>query len=378
MQKTPLNAVHRELGAVLVDFHGWEMPVRYDSIPKEHEQVRQHAGLFDLCHMGRLELRGPGATAWLQRVLTGDVATLKPSRARYSLILNDEGRIIDDVIVYRLPESLLLVVNASNRATVVDWLTRHRNDLDAELVDRTGEWAMIALQGSESASLLPEVMGELERPWDSIKYYSIAAGKFRGRTAWVARTGYTGEDGFEVYLDAADAADLWREILERGGKRVRSIGLGARDTLRLEAGMPLYGNDIDTTTDPYEAGLGFAVKTEKQPPFIGRDALLTRSQCGLKRRLCGFRMQSRRVARHGMEIFHKDRRVGVITSGAPSPTLGFPIAMGYLASEIGGDDSSGEAPPSQPANDLFVDIRGRREALQLHSLPFYSRLRKKS
>ena len=314
--------------------------------------------------MGRLELRGPGATAWLQRVLTGDVATLKPSRARYSLILNDEGRIIDDVIVYRLPESLLLVVNASNRATVVDWLTRHRNDLDAELVDRTGEWAMIALQGSESASLLPEVMGELERPWDSIKYYSIAAGKFRGRTAWVARTGYTGEDGFEVYLDAADAADLWREILERGGKRVRSIGLGARDTLRLEAGMPLYGHELNEEITPFQAGLGFAVNLAERE-FVGHQKLRTIRETAEHQRRVGLSLTGRRVPRENYPVLSSGKQVGHVTSGTFSPTLNKPIAMAYI-----------NAANAESDHGLEIDIRGKPTPATLVPLPFYSRNRK--
>ncbi len=375
MNQTPLHGEHLESGAVLTDFHGWKMPIRYRSIPEEHLQVRRSGGLFDLCHMGRLEIRGPESTAWLQRVLTNDVEAIPMGRARYTLILNEDGTIIDDALIYRLPELTLLVVNASNRPAVVTWLEEHRRGLDAQLVDRTHDWAMIAIQGPESVAILSEVLSEVlsgvvecpDADWESMKYYSIASANFFGEPAWIARTGYTGEDGFEVYLEAGHAAALWRRTLEVGGDRVAPIGLGARDTLRLEAGMPLYGNDIDDTTDPFEAGLDFAVKLEKGD-FVGRDALIRRKKEGPTRRLRGFTVDGRRVARQGMDIRQGERVVGRITSGAPSPTLEVPIAMGYLASEL--TDTSGGP------EELHVDVRGRLEILKPTPLPFFSRTRK--
>ena len=366
MNQTPLSAEHRKLGAVLTDFHGWEMPIRYGSIPEEHLLVRRSAGLFDLCHMGRLEVSGTESTAWLQRVLSNDVESVPMGGARYTLILNEGGTIIDDALIYRHPELTLLVVNASNRAAVISWMEEHRGGLDAELVDRTPEWAMVAIQGPESIALLPEVVEKLDGDWQSMKYYSITAATIFGEPAWVARTGYTGEDGFEIYLESGRAAALWTRLLEVGGDRIGPIGLGARDTLRLEAGMPLYGNDIDATTDPYEAGLGFAVKLEKE--FIGRDALIRRRDAGLTRRLCGFTVDGRRVARQGMEIRQGERVVGRITSGAPSPTLGVPIAMGYLEAELADADPE----------DLCADVRGKLAPLRLTPLPFFSRKRKKA
>ncbi len=366
MNQTPLNAEHVRLGAVLTDFHGWEMPIRYGSIPEEHLQVRRSAGLFDLCHMGRLEVRGPEATTWLQRVLTNDVEAIPMGQARYTLILSEGGTIIDDALIYRHPELTLLVVNASNRPQVVGWMEEHRGGLDAQLLDRTAEWAMIAIQGPESVAVLSEALESPDAAWRRMKYYSIAPATFLGERGWIARTGYTGEDGFEVYLDADHAAELWTRTLEAGGDRVAPIGLGARDTLRLEAGMPLYGNDIDDTTDPFEAGLDFAVKLDKGD-FIGRDALVRRRKAGPTRRLRGFTVQGRRVARQGMEIRQEGRAVGRITSGAPSPTLGVPIAMGYLAAAVA---------DSAPDN-LRVDVRGKLEGLQLTPLPFFSRTRKR-
>jgi len=367
LERTCLAGEHLALGATLVDFNGWEMPIRYGSIPEEHLKVRLSAGLFDLCHMGRLEITGRQASEWVGRVTTGDIDALKPGAARYTLVTNDAGTIIDDAIVYKLPASLLVVVNASNRATVVEWMEAHRGSLDAKLIDRSREIAMVAVQGPLSTHILRDAVEKLDSDWDGMKYYSIAAARVLGKDAWIARTGYTGEDGFEVYLDAEDAPVLWSRLLEVGGNRIGAIGLGARDTLRLEAGMPLYGHELDTTTDPFEAGLGFAVKLEKKVEFVGQASLRSRREKGPGRKLTGFRVESRRVARQGMNILKDREVVGVVTSGAPSPTLGHPIAMGYLKSSV----------TEQDCSLLKVDIRGNLEALAVVSLPFYSRTRGK-
>ena len=366
VERTCLAGEHRALGATLVDFHGWEMPIRYGSIPEEHLKVRLTAGLFDLCHMGRLEITGKQASEWVGRVTTGDIDALKPGAARYTLVTNEFGTIIDDAIVYKLPTSLLVVVNASNRTTVIDWMESHRGTLDAKLIDRSQEMAMIAIQGPQSTRILPEAVEKLHCDWDGMKYYSIAAARVQGKDAWIARTGYTGEDGFEVYLDAEDAPALWRNLLEIGGDSLGAIGLGARDTLRLEAGMPLYGHELDTTTDPFEAGLGFAVKLGKEVDFLGQASLKARKEKGPGRKLTGFRVESRRVARQGMKILEGGETVGIVTSGAPSPTLGYPIAMGYLERRVAERD----------APRLKVDIRGNLEALAIVPLPFYSRTRR--
>jgi aminomethyltransferase len=372
------------LGATIIDFHGWEMPLRYGSIPDEHLKVRLSAGLFDLCHMGRLEVVGPDADAWVGRVITNDYDALKPGDARYTLICNERGTVIEDAIVYRLERGPFLVVNASNRARVVSWMEAARASLDARLIDRTHDLAMVALQGPQAVRILPGVIESLHADWETMKYYSIAAASADGKDALVARTGYTGEDGFEVYIDAAVAPSLWNRILEAGGNRVAPIGLGARDTLRLEAGMPLYGNEIDESVDPFEAGLGFAVKLEKRVPFIGQDALRQRKEKGPARTLRGFRVLGRRVARQGMTVHVDPSRlpagaasgggatgagmeVGRITSGAPSPTLGCPVAMGYLDTGLGEESLAA----------LAVDVRGNREPIRVEPLPFYSRTRKK-
>ncbi|MBI4604650.1 MAG: glycine cleavage system aminomethyltransferase GcvT [Planctomycetes bacterium] len=367
LARTCLIEEHRALGATLVDFHGWEMPVRYGSIPEEHEKVRLSAGLFDLCHMGRLEVAGPGTRDWVQRLITNDLDAMAPGDARYTLIANESGTIIDDAIAYKLPSSVLLVVNASNRASVLEWMVRHKGGLDATLADRTGELAMVAVQGPQAARILPALVEDLEGSLEGMKYYSIARGRILGSAAWIARTGYTGEDGFEVFLDAGLAPAFWRRALEVGGSRIAPVGLGARDTLRLEAGMPLYGHEIDLTTDPFEAGLGFAVKLEKPADFIGKASLAERRARGPARRLVGFRVLGRRVARQGMKVLKEGEEAGTITSGAPSPTLGCPIAMGYLSAA-----AAGAGPGS-----LEVDVRGHRERLEVVPLPFYSRTRKK-
>lgn len=368
---TALVDLHREAGATLVDFHGWEMPLRYRTIPEEHRQVREAAGLFDLGHMGRLVFIGPDAEAWLERILSVEVGRLRAGRAKYGLILNERGTPIDDAIVYRREGDWLLVVNASNRARVVAWIEAHRTGTDARLEDHTREDAMIAVQGPESPALIARVLAEPLKAWSELRYYEITTAAFAGPSgpigAGVARTGYTGEDGFEVFLPAEAAPAFWQAVLAEGGERVSPVGLGARDTLRLEAGMPLYGNEIDESTDPFEAGLDFAVHLDKPVDFIGRDALRRVRERGPGRHLRGFRLDGRRIPRQGMSIILDGAEVGTITSGAPSPTLGFPIAMGYLATEA----------ENEGADRLELDLRGRREPIRLHPLPFYSRTRKK-
>ena len=372
LERTALYDEHVALGATIVDFHGWEMPIRYGKIPEEHLRVRESAGLFDLGHMGRLRLSGPGALAWLQRILTNDISALEVGDARYSLICREDGGVIDDAAVYRLPDEWLLVVNASNRARVLDWLDTHRNDDDAGLVDASSEWSMIAVQGPESVAIASPLFENPSQAWDDLRYYRILQATIDGTPVQVARTGYTGEDGLEVYLPNAEAVTLWRRLLEVGGEKIAPIGLGARDTLRLEAGMPLYGQEIDETTSPFDAGLGFAVKLGKTPPFVGQERLREIRESGPTQRLCGFRVDGKRVARTGMTIFAGDEEVGRITSGAPSPSLGYPVAMGYLETSYlerleSGDDG---APPE-------IDLRGRRQKLLLERLPFCSRTRKK-
>ena len=388
LRRTALYDEHLAAGATLIDFGGWEMPVRYGKIPEEHLHVRSAAGLFDLGHMGRLLLRGQDAEAWVQRLVTNDVVTMAPGQARYTLITNDAGSIIDDAIVYKLPPvagahaeagapveagaragaGILLVVNASNREAVVEWIEAHPATGDAACEDLTTSWGMVAIQGQESVPILSQVLdgARVRQALDAMPYYSIAAATFSDRHVWVARTGYTGEDGFEVYVEDRDTHSLWRRLLEVGGETLRPIGLGARDTLRLEAGMPLYGHEIDQRTDPFSARLGFAVKLEKPGGFIGCEALAGKKAEPSAHRLEGFRLQGRRVPRAGMTLHLGESEVGWITSGAPSPTLGYPIAMGYLSRTL----------PRDQLDGLELDVRGRREPIELHRLPFFSRTRK--
>ena len=232
---------------MLIDFHGWEMPVRYTSIPQEHQQVRESAGLFDLCHMGRLAISGPQAEEWLQALITNDTAAIETGNARYTLFCQEDGTILDDAIVYRLEESFLLVVNASNTTKIIDWMTSHRDGREAELEDLTRSEAMISIQGPDALACTTPLLEAPESAWDKLGYYQIISAQYESEPVLAARTGYTGEDGLELYLAGDPGVRLWRQLLETGGNRTAPIGLGARDTLRLEAGMPLYGNDIDET-----------------------------------------------------------------------------------------------------------------------------------
>jgi aminomethyltransferase len=368
IERTPLHEAHLKAGATMVDFHGWEMPIRYEQIPVEHQKVRLSAGLFDLCHMGRLEVTGRDAIPWIQSVITNDLEAMEAGDARYSLVVNEEGGILDDIIVYRLESSVLLVVNASNRERMVAWFEAHRPPgAEATLADRTREWAMTSIQGPQSVRILTPLIQLVDLGgWDLFDYYHIARGEALGKPVLISRTGYTGEDGFEIYHPAEMALELWTAMLEAGGARIAPIGLGARDTLRLEAGMPLYGNELNEQVNPFEARVEFAVKLKKTAPFTGQPALQAIKERGVEKRLVGFRIDSRKVARQSMPVFHGEERVGSITSGIPSPTLGFPIAMGYLDSKV-----------VAPEN-LWVDIRGSRARIIPEPLPFFSRTRRRS
>jgi aminomethyltransferase len=346
--RTPLFEAHRQLGARIVDFHGWEMPIQYAGIVEEHTAVRSRAGLFDLSHMGRVRVRGPGRRAYLQRLLTIDLAKVKPGRCRYTFLLTPQGTILDDLLVYAGEADDLLVVNASNREKDLDWMRREL-PADVTLHDETFGVALLAVQGPAS---LDAVRRALDLDPGALKYYTW--GLVGGRL--VSRTGYTGEDGFELFLPAAEAETAWRRLLGAG---VPPIGLGARDTLRTEAAMPLYGNDLDDQTTPLEAGLDFAVDLEKQPPFTGQAALRAAPPA---RRLSGLVLESRRIARQGFEIFLDGSPAGRVTSGTWSPTLAKSIAMAYLPRD--------RAVPGTPVE---IDVRGRRERAAVVPLPFYRR-----
>ncbi len=363
MLQTALVERHRSLGGRLIDFAGWEMPVQYQGILDEHRAVRQRAGLFDLSHMGEVWVSGAGAGSGLAAALVSDPTRLAVGRAHYSMICADDGGIIDDLIVYRVADERFMVVpNASNREQVAAALGERLNGHDAALDDASLRTSLVAVQGPRAAEILAPLT---DVDLASLRYYAIAEGHACGKPALVARTGYTGEDGFELFLDWDDALPVWDELLAAGESAgIIPCGLGARDTLRLEAGMPLYGNELDRDTNPYEAGLGRVVKLDKATDFIGRAALEHVAAAGPERQLVGLTVRGRGIARHGYPV-HLPGQVeeaGLVTSGAPSPTLGVPIAMAYL-------------PPAAGAIGTMVEvaIRGARVEAEIVPLPFYKR-----
>jgi aminomethyltransferase len=356
-------AEHARLGAVMTSFAGWQMPLRYGSETAEHQAVRHAAGLFDLSHMGEIVVRGPGAGEALDYALVGSLAALRVGRARYTMMCAADGGVLDDLVVYRQGEQEFLVIaNAANTGVVFAELRLRASGFDAVVLDATEDYALIAIQGPAAAGILGSLtaldLGEM-------KYYAGAFGEVAGRGCWVARTGYTGEDGFEVYCHPSDAVVIWEALATAGAPAgLVPAGLAARDTLRLEAGMPLYGNELGPDLTPFEAGLGRVVKFDKPGDFVGRSALLARSLAGPRSELVGLTIQSRRVARHGFVVYADGQEAGTVTSGAPSPTLGHPIAMAYLNA---GSDARDAV--------LAVGIRGEAVPAQLTDLPFYSRSR---
>jgi aminomethyltransferase len=358
---TPLAARHAALGARIVEFAGWLMPLQYGGILDEHRAVRERAGLFDLSHMGELFVEGPEAAAGLGRALTSDPAALKVGRAHYSMICFPDGGILDDLIVYRLgDEQFMIVANASNAAAVSDALVERLAGMRLVLDDRSLATALVAIQGPRAAGILAPLT---DVALDGLRYYAIAEGQVAGVPALVARTGYTGEDGFEVFVDGRAAATVWDALMSAGNAEgLVPVGLGARDTLRLEAGMPLYGNELGPDTTPFEAGLGRVVAFGKEGEFVGRGALERAQAAGPRQKLVGVVVRGRGIARHGYEVFVGERRSGVVTSGTQSPTLGEPIAMAYVMPA-----------DSEPGTIVTIGIRDRRVPAEVVSLPFYKR-----
>jgi aminomethyltransferase len=364
-RRTPLTHVHEQLGATLTDFAGWLMPLRYNSETAEHNAVRTAAGLFDLSHMGEIAVLGAGAAAALDYALVSEPSAIKPGRARYSMICAEDGGVIDDLIVYRLAEDdFLVVANASNTAAVVAALTERAAGFDAAVTDRTDDYALIAVQGPHAAGLLAPLT---DTDLAEVKYYAGYPAKVAGRDVLLARTGYTGEDGFELFVGPDDAEPLWSALTAAGTTAgLVPAGLAARDTLRLEAGMPLYGNELSSSVTPYDAGLGRVVRLTKESDFVGRAALAARAEATAERQLIGLTCQSRRVPRHGYEVLRNGDPCGAVTSGAPSPTLGVPIAMAYVHPDAAAAAAAGDG-------RLEVDVRGRPEPATLVELPFYRR-----
>jgi aminomethyltransferase len=347
----------------MTSFAGWQMPLRYTSETAEHQAVRHAAGLFDLSHMGEILVTGPDAGAALDYALTGYLSVVPPGRARYTMMCAADGGVLDDLVVYRQSEQEFLVIaNAANTGTVYSQLRDRAAGHRAEVSDATSEVALIAIQGPAAAGILAPLAG---LDLGGIKYYAGAFGEVAGRAAWVARTGYTGEDGFEVFCRAEDAPDIWDALAAAGAPAgLVPAGLAARDTLRLEAGMPLYGNELGPDMTPFEAGLGRVVKFDKPGDFFGREALAARASEEPRQQLVGLTLESRRIARHGYPVLADGEARGTVTSGAPSPTLGVPIAMAYLLAGTSADHSV-----------ITVDIRGEAVPAHLTDLPFYSRRR---
>ena len=364
LRRTPIHALHVELGARMVPFAGYEMPVQYSSIIEEHRTVRSAVGLFDLSHMGEIEVHGEEAVAFLRYAVVSDPGTMSTGQAQYSMLCDAEGGIIDDLILYRMDDQRFWIVcNASNRVPVLEQLSAllARGDFGAEIQDRSEATALIAPQGPNAAALLAELT---DLDLDSIGNYRSAQGSVAGVDCLVARTGYTGEDGFELFCDARDARVVWEAVAGAGdGHGLRPCGLGSRDTLRLEAGMPLYGNELGPDANPFEVNLGRVVKLEKGE-FVGRAALQAVQQAGPSRKLIGLRMIDHAIPRAGYAVRHDGAEVGHVTSGTLSPTLGEKIAMALVPAELAGAEGPFE-----------VVVRERPQRAEQVKLPFYRRPR---
>lgn len=366
---SPLDAVHERLGAAFTDFAGWRMPVRYTSDLAEHQAVRTGAGIFDLSHMGEIELSGPGAGAALDHALAGRLSAIAVGRAKYSLLLAEDGGVLDDLVVYRLGEERFLVVaNASNADVVARELTARADGFDVRVADRSRDVALIAVQGPASADIVTRaVMGGEGtglgiRDIADLGYYRVLAGTFGGDELLVARTGYTGEDGFELYAPAAHAESLWATLMKAGGDQLTPCGLACRDTLRLEAGMPLYGHELGADLLPVQAGLGKVVALTSKGDFVGRAAIESTDSSD-RPRLVGLAGEGRRAARAGSLVRSADgREVGTVTSGALSPTLGHPIAMALV-----------DPAATAAGTALVADVRGKDLPMTVVELPFYRR-----
>ncbi|MBZ5559626.1 MAG: glycine cleavage system aminomethyltransferase GcvT [Acidobacteriia bacterium] len=361
LKKTPLNARHRASGAKMVSFGGWDMPVEYSGIVAEHMAVRERAGLFDVSHMGEIEIAGKDALAAVQRISSNDARKLQVGQAQYSGLLTPRGTFVDDLLVYCLaPAHFLLVVNAGNIPKDYAWIAEHiKNVGDAVAVDASSRYALLAIQGPKALEVLQPLTGiDLA----GMKYYWFAHGEVASVRATVSRTGYTGEDGFEVFVPPQSADRVWQAILESGtSAEVIPCGLGARDTLRLEASMRLHGNDIDDTTTALEADLGWIVGWKKDD-FIGAAALREQKASGVTRKIVGFEMVDRGIARHGYDAYVGETKCGLVTSGTQTPFLKKAIGMAYVPIEH-----------TAIGKEFDVDIRGRRTRARIVPMPFYKR-----
>lgn len=362
LKQTPLHKTHNTLGARMVDFAGWHMPVQYTSILEEHKAVRTSAGIFDISHMGRFLIIGPDGLSFLQSVATCDVAKIDTGMSSYGLLCNSYGGIVDDIFIYHLPNAYMVVVNASNRQKDWNWLLKHAAQFNVRMVDYSEHWAMIAFQGPVAEQLLVQSEEVQVEDLESLAFHAITKGTLFGvDECLVARTGYTGEDGFEIFFDANQAKKVWDNLLHLGEEhQVLPCGLGARDSLRFEPCLPLYGHEISDEINPYEARLSWVVKLDKEP-FTGHDALAYVKEHGVSRRLVGFEMVGRGVARQDYPIHNTDgKAVGYVTTGMPSPTLGKHIGMGYVPTEM-----------SKVGSEFDVIIRNKPVRAKVVKMPFY-------
>jgi aminomethyltransferase len=359
LKRTPLYEEHRKLAGKLIPFAGYEMPVQYAAgILAEHKAVRQRAGMFDVSHMGELEIRGRDPLGLVQYLTTNDASLIEVGQAQYSVICQEDGTAIDDCIVYRFPEHYMVVVNASNQEEDRDWFRKFAGRFGCEVLDRSQETALIALQGPAAAAILARIT---DVELDDLGYYHFLSAPVDRRPAVISRTGYTGEDGFELYIAAEFVVPVWQCLLEAGAEDgLMPAGLGARDSLRLEMGYALYGNDIDRRHTPLEAGLGWVVKLDKAGGFIGRDALASQKEAGVRRRLVGFTLRERGFPRPGYEIRWRGQPAGEVTSGIVSPTLGVGIGMAYVPTEA-----------ARPGTEIEVVVRDRPTAAEVVRPPFY-------
>ncbi|MFN2415211.1 MAG: glycine cleavage system aminomethyltransferase GcvT [Pyrinomonadaceae bacterium] len=364
LKQTPLNAMHRRLGGRMVEFGGWDMPVQYPAgTVEEHVATRTRSGLFDVSHMGEIEVRGRDAIAFVNRLCSNDASKLVDGQAQYSALTTERGTVVDDLLVYRFgPEHLLLVVNASTTDKDWDWVSSHKRDENVRLSNRSSDFCQIALQGPDALRILQTLT---HTPLEDIKYYHFREGRVDGVEAIISRTGYTGEDGFEVYAAPEHAGRLWEKMLDAGRhgtpEGTQPAGLAARNTLRLEAGMALYGHEITDETTLLEANLGWITKLGKGD-FNGREALARQKDEGVKRRLVGFEVTERGIARDGQDVYSGGARVGEVTSGSPAPYLKKNIGMAYVPAEL-----------ASPGRQIHIDVRGRMVGAQVVPVPFYKR-----
>ena len=364
LKKTPLNDVHRTLGGRMVDFGGWDMPVQYTAgVIEEHMATRTHSGLFDVSHMGEIWVEGPDAISFVNGLTTNDVLNLVDGQAHYSAMTNDEGGIVDDLLVYRFSqEKLLLVVNAGTTEKDWAWITSHKKDERVELLNASAEYCQIAVQGPDATAIVQKLT---ETDLSAIKYYHFTTGRVDGVDAIISRTGYTGEDGFEVYAAADAAVQLWNKILETGkygtDGGIIPCGLAARNTLRLESAMSLYGHELGDDISPLEAGLGWITKFQKGP-FTGSEILAKQKEVGVTRKIAGFEMTEPGIARDGCDIYLDGEKIGVVTSGSPAPFLKKNIGLAFLPPQF-----------AIVGQEIKIDVRGRQIAAKVVSTPFYKR-----